>query len=160
MKLQLCLSVVITVALAACSHTPSLPPPPPTPPPPPVSQVMPQKPADAVTLPDGLAYRVLKTGTGAEHPKLSDQITANYSLWYPDGRMIESSCKADGSCEPATFPLNILIPGWQEAVPLMTTGETIDLWLPVQLAYGDPPRKPNRPFGPLVFEIQLLGIQH
>lgn len=134
-------------ALAACSTAPITP-----------GQNMPKQGADATVLPDGLAYKVLREGEGKVHPKLSDTVTANYSLWYPDGRMIESSCKPDGGCEPATFPLNILIPGWQEAIPLMTTGETIDLWLPVQLAYGDPPRKPNRPFGPLVFEIQLIDI--
>jgi FKBP-type peptidyl-prolyl cis-trans isomerase len=143
----------IACGLLACSSTPPAPPPPLTP-----GQTLPAKPADAIVLPDGLTYKVLRAGTGTQHPGLSDQVTANYSLWFPDGRMIESSCKPDGSCEPATFPLNVLIPGWQEAIPLMTVGETIDLWLPVQLAYGDPPRKPNRPFGPLVFEIQLISI--
>jgi FKBP-type peptidyl-prolyl cis-trans isomerase len=121
---------------------------------------MSQQPKDAIVLPDGLAYKVLRRGYGTQHPVLNDHVTANYSLWKPDGTMLESSCKPDGTCEPATFPLNALIPGWQEAIPLMTEGETIDLWLPVQLAYGDPPRKPNRPTGPLNFEIQLIGIQH
>ena len=140
-------SSLAALGLAACSTAPITP-----------GQTIPQRPADAVVLQDGLAYKVLRQGDGKVHPKLSDTVTANYSLWYPDGRMIESSCKPDGSCEPATFPLDKLIPGWQEAIPLMTAGETIDLWLPVQLAYGDPPRKPNRPFGPLVFQIQLIDI--
>ncbi|HEX4299320.1 MAG TPA: FKBP-type peptidyl-prolyl cis-trans isomerase [Gammaproteobacteria bacterium] len=147
---SLALISAVTCGLVACS---SMPPAPLNP-----GQTLPVKPADAIVLPDGLTYKVLRPGTGTQHPVLSDQVTANYSLWYPDGRMIESSCKPDGSCEPATFPLNVLIPGWQEAIPLMTVGETIDLWLPVQLAYGDPPRKPDRPFGPLVFEIQLISI--
>ena len=139
--------LVAASGLAACSAAPITP-----------GQNMPQRQADATVLKDGLAYKVLRKGDGKVNPKLSDTVTANYSLWYPDGRMIESSCKPDGSCEPATFPLDKLIPGWQEAIPLMTTGETIDLWLPVQLAYGDPPRKPDRPFGPLVFEIQIIDI--
>ncbi|HEX7964364.1 MAG TPA: FKBP-type peptidyl-prolyl cis-trans isomerase [Gammaproteobacteria bacterium] len=133
--------------LAACSTAPIAP-----------GQTMPQRAADATVLPDGLAYKVLRKGEGTVHPKLSDTVTANYSLWYPDGRMIESSCKPDKTCEPATFPLDKLIPGWQEAIPLMTTGETMDLWLTADLAYGDPPRKPNRPVGPLVFQIQLIDI--
>ena len=138
---------LLCIGIAACSSAPITP-----------GQTLPQRPKDVTVLPDGLAYKVLRQGDGKQHPKLSDTVTANYTLWYPDGRMIESSCKPDGSCEPATFPLNLLIPGWQEAIPLMTRGETIDLWLPVQLAYGDPPRKPNRPFGPLVFEVQLIDI--
>ena len=146
---------LLCLAMAACSSAPPVATP--------TSMLtpgltLPQQPKDATVLPDGLAYKVLRRGYGTQHPVLSDYVTANYTLWYPDGRMIESSCKPDGSCEPANFPLNALIPGWQEAIPLMTPGETIDLWLPVQLAYGDPPRKPNRPFGPLVFEIQLISI--
>ena len=118
---------------------------------------IPVKPADAVTLKDGLAYKVLKPGTGKIHAKLSDSITANYSLWKADGTFLESTCAA-GKCDPATFPLAKLIPGWQEMIPMMTVGEKIDLWLTTDLSYGDPPRKPNRPTGPLVFEIELVDI--
>lgn len=119
--------------------------------------VMPAQPKDATVLKDGLAYKVLKRGTGKRHPKLSETATANYSLWKADGTFLESTCE-NGKCDPATFPLDKLIPGWQEMVPMMTVGEKVNLWLPVQLAYGDPPRKPNRPFGPLVFTIELVDI--
>ena len=118
---------------------------------------IPVQPADATTLPDGLAYKVLRSGTGTAHPVLSDRVTANYSVWKADGSFLESSCKPAG-CEPATFPLDKLIPGWQEMIPMMSVGEKVDLWLTADLAYGDPPRKPDRPAGPLVFEIELLAI--
>lgn len=119
--------------------------------------VMPARPADAVLLPDGLAYKILRPGTGTVHPKVSDTITANYTLWKANGTFLESTCKA-AACKPATFPLSKLIPGWQEIVPLMTVGEKLQVWLTSDLAYGDPPRKPNRPAGPLVFEIELKAI--
>ena len=118
---------------------------------------MPVKPADAVTLKDGLAYKVLKPGAGKVHPKLSDSVTANYSLWKADGTFLESTCAA-AKCDPATFPLAKLIPGWQEIIPMMTVGEKLQVWLTSDLSYGDPPRKPNRPAGPLVFEIELVDI--
>ncbi|MGH9393353.1 MAG: FKBP-type peptidyl-prolyl cis-trans isomerase [Terriglobales bacterium] len=118
---------------------------------------MPVRPADAVVLPDGLAYKILRPGTGAVHPTLSDTVTANYTLWKANGDFLESTCHA-GVCKPATFPLNKLIPGWQEIIPMMTPGEKLQLWLTADLAYGDPPRKPNRPAGPLVFEIELVSI--
>jgi len=123
----------------------------------PAAPVMPMRPADATVLPDGLAYKILKPGTGTVHPKLTDTVTANYSLWKGDGTFLESTCTA-GKCDPATFPLDKLIPGWQEMLPMMTVGEKVRLWLPVQLAYGDPPRKPNRPTGALVFEIEMIDI--
>lgn len=119
---------------------------------------MPARPAALVTLPDGLAYRIVTPGNGTQHPTLSDSVTANYTLWKADGTFLESTCKAGGKCKPATFPLGKLIPGWQEMIPMMTVGEKVQLWLTADLAYGDPPRKPHRPAGPLVFEIELLGI--
>jgi FKBP-type peptidyl-prolyl cis-trans isomerase len=119
--------------------------------------VIPARPADAVVLPDGLAYKILRPGTGTVHPLVSDTVTANYTLWKSDGTFLESTCKA-GDCKPATFPLAKLIPGWQEIIPMMTVGEKLQVWLTADLAYGDPPRKPNRPAGPLVFEIELVGI--
>ena len=118
---------------------------------------IPVQPHDATVLPDGLAYKVLKPGDGKVHPVLSDHVMANYSVWKADGSFLESSCN-DKGCEPATFPLDKLIPGWQEIIPMMTVGEKVDLWLTSDLAYGDPPRKPDRPAGPLVFEIELLAI--
>ncbi len=121
--------------------------------------VIPVQPKDATVLPDGLAYKVLRPGDGKAHPVLSDHVMANYSVWKADGTFLESSCKTDsGKCEPATFPLDKLIPGWQEMLPMMTVGEKLDLWLTSDLAYGDPPRKPDRPAGPLVFELELLAI--
>ncbi|MGE5624174.1 MAG: FKBP-type peptidyl-prolyl cis-trans isomerase [Bacillota bacterium] len=138
-------SAANTPSPAAATHAAAPPP------------VMPMKPADATVLKDGLAYKVLKPGTGTVHPKLSDSITANYSLWKVDGTFLESTCQ-DGKCEPATFPLNKLIPGWQEMIPMMTVGEKLRVWLTSDLSYGDPPRKPNRPAGPLVFEIELVDI--
>jgi FKBP-type peptidyl-prolyl cis-trans isomerase len=131
--------------LAACSTAPAWP------------TAIPVQPKDATVLPDGLAYKILKQGTGTVHPKLTDTVTANYSVWKADGTFLESSCK-DDKCDPPTFPLDKLIPGWQEMIPMMTTGEKVQLWLTADLAYGDPPRKPDRPAGPLVFQIELLDI--
>lgn len=123
----------------------------------PQAPAIPVRPADAVILPDGLAYKVLRPGTGTAHPKLSDTVSANYSVWKANGTFLESTCTA-GTCKPASLPLDKLIPGWQEIIPMMTVGEKLQLWLTAALAYGDPPRKPNRPAGPLVFEIELVGI--
>ena len=50
----------------------------------------------------GIAYRVLKKGTGKEHPTAESTVEVHYSGWTTDGKMFDSSV-ARG--QPATFPL-------------------------------------------------------
>jgi peptidylprolyl isomerase len=111
-------------------------------------------PAAAKKLPSGLAYVVLKPGNGKVHPKLSDTVTVDYTGWTTDGKMFDSSVVRG---EPATFPLDHLIKGWQEAIPLMVAGEKARFWIPSDLAYGKHPRS-GAPAGELVFDITLHAI--
>jgi peptidylprolyl isomerase len=103
----------------------------------------------------GIAYRVLKKGTGKDHPKADSTVEVHYSGWTTDGKMFDSSV-ARGM--PATFPLNGVIPGWTEGVQLMTVGEKTRFWIPGNLAYDNSPR-PGAPKGMLVFDIELLSIK-
>jgi peptidylprolyl isomerase len=112
-------------------------------------------PADATTLKDGLAYKVLKPGTGKIHPTLEDTVVVHYTGWTTDGKMFDSSV-ARG--EPATFPLGRLIKGWQEGIPLMVTGEKMRFWIPGDLAYAKSNR-PGAPKGMLVFDVKLIDIK-
>ena len=48
-------------------------------------------PADAKRTASGLAYKVLKAGTGTEHPRRESQVTVHYTGWQTDGRMFDSS---------------------------------------------------------------------
>ncbi len=111
-------------------------------------------PADAARTKSGLASKVIKPGTGTTHPRSSSTVTVHYTLWKPDGTMIESSLM---SGTPATFPLDAVIRGWTEGVQLMVTGETRRFWIPGKLAY-DESADPTKPKGLLVFDIQLLAI--
>lgn len=113
-------------------------------------------PATAKKTTSGLAYRVLKAGTGKIHPTATNRVTVHYSGWTTDGKMFDSSV-ARG--EPATFPLNGVIKGWTEGVQLMVVGEKTRFWIPGALAYGDKPQRPGAPAGTLVFDIELLNIQ-
>ena len=103
----------------------------------------------------GLAYRVLKAGTGKIHPTAANRVTVHYSGWTTDGKMFDSSV-ARG--EPATFPLSGVVKGWTEGVQLMVVGEKTRFWIPAALAYGDKPQRPGAPSGMLVFDIELLNI--
>jgi peptidylprolyl isomerase len=127
----------------------------PAPKPPPVPEDVKAPPATATKTASGLAYRLLKKGTGTQSPKATDKVTVNYSGWTTDGKMFDSSVTRG---EPATFPLDGVIKGWTEGVQLMHVGDTMRFWIPADLAYGKNPR-PGAPSGMLVFDIELLSIK-
>jgi peptidylprolyl isomerase len=113
-------------------------------------------PKDAKKTKSGLAYKVLQKGKGKVHPKAEDTVTCHYSGWTTDGKMFDSSVQRG---QPAEFPLTGVIKGWTEGVPLMVEGEKMRFWIPADLAYGDPPRRPGAPAGMLVFDIELISIK-
>ena len=62
--------------------------------------------------------------------------------------------------QPATFGVNQVIKGWQEALQLMPKGSKWRLFVPYDLAYGD--RGAGGKIGPyaaLVFEVELIDIK-
>ena len=104
----------------------------------------------------GLQYLVLKEGTGAS-PKDGDVVVAHYVGTLLDGTEFDNSVKRG---QPLTFPLNRVIPGWQEALKLMKVGGKIKAWIPSELGYGvkgSPPVIPGNSL--LVFEIELMEVQ-
>jgi FKBP-type peptidyl-prolyl cis-trans isomerase len=127
----------------------------PAPKPPAVPEDVAAAPKSAKKTKSGIAYKVLKKGTGKEHPKADSNVEVHYSGWTTDGKMFDSSVMRG---QPATFPLNGVIPGWTEGVQLMTVGEKTRFWIPGNLAYDNSPR-PGAPKGTLVFDIELLSIK-
>jgi peptidylprolyl isomerase len=109
-------------------------------------------PDDAECTERGLCSKVLAAGNGDQHPEAWDEVTVHYSGWTTDGKLFDSSHKRG---QPATFPLNRVIPGWTEGLQLMVVGEQRRFWIPVELAYNN---QPGRPAGMLVFDVELLGI--
>ena len=109
-------------------------------------------PSDAEVTKSGLASKVLKTGTGTDHPKRSSQVTVHYSGWTTDGQMFDSSVMRG---EAATFPLNRVIAGWTEGLQLMVVGEKRRFWIPEKLAYQG---QDGSPKGMLVFVVELFSI--
>jgi len=109
-----------------------------------------------VTLPGGLQYKILTAGTGPK-PTAADTVSCNYRGTLIDGTEFDSSYKRG---QPASFALNQVIKGWTEALQLMPVGSKWQLFIPSDLAYGDPGRGPQiGPGATLIFEIELLSIQ-
>lgn len=109
-------------------------------------------PADAKRTPSGLAYRVIRPGTGTDRPNDRSRVTVHYTGWTTDGKMFDSSVSRG---RPATFGLDQVIKGWTEGVQLMVTGEKTRFWIPERLAYAG---QAGAPRGMLVFDIELIEI--
>lgn len=108
------------------------------------------------TTPSGLQYHVDKAAPAtAAKPAPGATVTIHYVGRFIDGRIFDSSRQRN---EPATFPLNRLIKGWQEGVPMMRVGETWSFVIPAAIAYGDRDRPPIPPGSTLLFEIELIAI--
>ncbi|RXK86488.1 FKBP-type peptidyl-prolyl cis-trans isomerase [Filimonas effusa] len=111
--------------------------------------------AEVVTLPSGLQYEVLTTGTGAK-PTATQTVTCHYHGTMIDGTVFDSSVQRN---QPASFPLNMVIKGWTEGLQLMPTGSKWRFFIPPHLGYGD--RQVGPVIGPnstLIFDVELLSI--
>ncbi|MCI5114133.1 MAG: FKBP-type peptidyl-prolyl cis-trans isomerase [Candidatus Electrothrix sp. AW5] len=103
----------------------------------------------------GLQYKVIKEGEGKK-PLATDTVKVHYKGTLVDGTEFDSSYKRN---EPATFKANQVIPGWTEALQLMTPGSKYILYLPPELAYGDRGAPPAiEPGSLLIFEVELVDI--
>ena len=103
-----------------------------------------------------MVIRTLQPGTG-ESPKATDTVKVHYHGTLTDGTVFDSSVQRG---QPATFPLNGVIPCWTEGVQKMKVGEKAKLTCPSAIAYGDRGRPPTIPGGAtLVFEISLISIE-
>lgn len=108
-----------------------------------------------ITTASGLQYEVLKGGQG-EMPKPTDTVTVNYRGTLLDGTEFDSSYKRG---QAASFPVDRVIPGWQEALKLMKPGAKWRLFVPPRLAYDLNSPPPIPPGSLLIFDVDLLGIK-
>ncbi|MFT4201749.1 FKBP-type peptidyl-prolyl cis-trans isomerase [Gordonia sp. (in: high G+C Gram-positive bacteria)] len=113
-----------------------------------------------VEFPEGPAPTELEitdivVGDGAEALPGSTVDVHYVGVEYDSGEEFDSSWSRGESVD---FPLNRLIPGWQEGIPGMKVGGRRRLVVPPALAYG-PAGAGHRLSGKtLVFVIDLLGV--
>jgi FKBP-type peptidyl-prolyl cis-trans isomerase len=106
-----------------------------------------------------LAVEELKPGEGKAAEKTST-VDANYFGWTSDGKIFDSS-KRNGVTNPATFPLNQVIPGWTEGLTGVKEGAVVKLTIPGDKAYGaqGAPGAGIGPNEPLVFIVELKKVK-
>jgi FKBP-type peptidyl-prolyl cis-trans isomerase len=106
-------------------------------------------------LDSGVIAEDLKLGEGSEC-KPGATVTINYHGTLKDGGSMFDTTRGK---QPATFPLNRLIKGWQQGVPGMKPGGIRRLTIPYAQAYGESGRPPVIPAkADLVFIIELIGV--
>jgi peptidylprolyl isomerase/FKBP-type peptidyl-prolyl cis-trans isomerase FklB len=120
-----------------------------------------------ITTASGLQYKVLRQGpAGGMHPAPQDEVKVNY-----EGRLVPTKDKSgketpgmvfDSSYDkgqPAIFEVDMLVPGWTEALQLMKPGDMFELTVPAKLGYGDEGAGGVIPPGAtLIFKMELLDI--
>jgi FKBP-type peptidyl-prolyl cis-trans isomerase/outer membrane murein-binding lipoprotein Lpp len=107
------------------------------------------------TTTSGLQYRIIKDGKGTP-PTKSDKAEVHYRGWTIDGNEFDSSYTRQ---QPSTFGITQVIPGWTEALSMMTPGAKWEIVVPQELAYGPGGKRPKiPPYSTLRFEIELLSV--
>lgn len=108
-----------------------------------------------ITLASGLQYKILKAGSGKKPGKTS-RVRCHYEGTFTNGMIFDSSYKRG---EPAVFGVNQVIPGWTEALQLMSEGSEWELYIPYNLAYGEAgAHGAIPPYAALVFKVELLEV--
>jgi FKBP-type peptidyl-prolyl cis-trans isomerase FklB len=103
----------------------------------------------------GLQYKEVEPGTGSK-PSATDKVKVHYHGTLIDGTVFDSSIDRG---EPVVFAVNQVIPGWSEAIQLMSEGAKYQVFIPSELAYGA--NGAGQAIGPnaaLIFDIELIKI--
>ena len=107
-----------------------------------------------IETPTGLKYVVVTEGTGMQ-PTATDEVTVHYTGMLTDGTVFDSSVSRG---EPTSFPLNRVIPGWNEGLQTMKVGGQTVFFIPSDIAYGADDYGPIPGGSTLIFSVELLGV--
>jgi len=105
--------------------------------------------------PTSLVIENLVTGTGTP-VVATDTVTVNYiGVSCSTGKIFDSSWSRN---EPATFPLDQVIPGWTQGLVGMQPGGRRLLVIPPALGYGSSGQGGIAPDETLVFVVDLISV--
>ncbi|HJR99705.1 MAG TPA: peptidylprolyl isomerase [Flavobacterium sp.] len=133
--------------------------------------------ATATTTPSGLVYKITQKGTGAK-PAAGTKVFFHYAGYFEDGNLFDSSREEvakeynkynemramQGGYNPFPFEAGKkdgMIPGFVEAINLLSFGDKIIAYIPAKLAYGESGAggviPPN---ATLIFEMEIFDKQN
>ena len=129
----------------------------------------------AISLNSGLKYYISEKGTG-EPLKKSAEVLANYTLYFEDGKFLETSKleaaeandavneqrKEAGKYEPIVCDIRQnarMIAGFKEGLQQLSVGDKATLFIPYHLAYGESGNRGIPPRSNLIFEVEILEIK-
>jgi FKBP-type peptidyl-prolyl cis-trans isomerase len=104
----------------------------------------------------GLQYQILEPGSGPS-PESGDTVVVHYTGTLIDGTKFDSSRDRG---QPATFPVDGVIPGFSEGLKLLKKGGKAKLWIPADIGYG--PQGAGAAIPPnatLIFDIEMVDVQ-
>ncbi|MGH2649306.1 MAG: FKBP-type peptidyl-prolyl cis-trans isomerase [Ginsengibacter sp.] len=114
----------------------------------------------AMQHPSGFFYTIGAPGSGAGIANLCSSITVTYRGSFFNDHVFDSTAAG----QVATFQLGMGIVGWQKALPLISKGGQITLYIPPTLGYGSTPATDSQgnvviPANSyLIFNINLADI--
>ena len=108
---------------------------------------------DAKKTASGLYYVIEKEGEG-KNPIVSSTVRVAYKGSFTNGKVFDQS-----DAEGISFPLNRVIKGWTEGIPLFKVGGEGKLLIPSNLGYGNGGTGGIPGGSVLVFDIKLLEIK-
>lgn len=107
------------------------------------------------TTASGLQYEILKDASGPK-PEEGDSVKVLYKGTTIDGKVFDSNLDSN---IPASFVVDQVIPGWTEALKMMSAGAKWKLFIPSSLAYGERGAGADiKPNSALIFEVELQSI--
>jgi len=100
----------------------------------------------------GLQYKIMTPGDGGAKPTDQDVAFVTYEGKLADGTTF------DKSEQPVPFPVSGVVPGFSEALKLMTKGAKYRLWIKPSLGYGAEAKGPIPANSVLVFDLEMHGF--
>jgi len=113
----------------------------------------------------GLYVVITKDGTG-DNAKAGKMVSMNYIGKFLDGKVFDANIDSDykpvNGRTPFDFTLGVgqVIRGWDEGVQLLNPGARATLYIPSALGYGSMNRDPIPPNSILVFDVELISVEH
>lgn len=104
----------------------------------------------------GLQYEELVSGpTDGITPSINDTAVVNYEARFINGQIFDTTLETG---QPVHIPLNQIIPGLQEGLLMMKPKDSLILYIPSELAYGEKGAPSIEPNQGLIFKIEMIEI--